>query len=430
MIRERNIQSWTYSAGQSQIMDLPRDAVYHIIQIEGQGVVASTQTATGTAVIFSDCFPFDLIKNIRLLRNGSDVVYQSNGCLLAKEHYYLNENHPHARLYTMSASIETLLLSSTTGSLGGKGVTVPANSVGIGMTQVQFAASGATSATGVSNTNFDFQVDMYLQMGPEDLYYGTLVDARRLATYQLVLDYANVADVVIAGTGQTSSTITASGRILSYDQDNLSTDIDFGTFKRSQLQFSNIPYGTSNFQVLLPRGNYFHGIILDTLAAKAASTTVLSHENAVLVSLINRINSNFQLRNANFEDLQRKNQADGCDNGAYSGSRGQPNGTAYLYFPCTGDRASELVPTHVMDQFDLFLQTASSTTVATVVAGNVGVSNTGVNGPENGATTSGTNPTINMLLEEMIPGVSMGQSYPTAAMAGSKRATSAKPYAK
>lgn len=422
MIRERNIQTATYSAGQSQVLDLPRDAVYHIIQLEFSGYVTNVQGASGTGCVFDDCFPFSILKNIRLLRNGSDVVYQGSGCLLAKEHYYLNEKFPHARLYTMASSVETLLLSSAALALGGKGVTVPANDEGIGMTQVQFAT--ATSASSTTTVNFDFQVDLYLQMGPEDLYYGSLVDARRLATFQLVLDYANVTDCVIPGTANTN-TIAASGRVLSYDQDNLSTDIDFGTFKRSQLSFSNLTYGSTNQQVLLPRGNYFHGVIIDCLAQKAGSTTVLSHENGVISSLINRINSNFQLRNTAWEDLQRKNQSDGCSNNAFTGSRGMPNGTAYIYYPVTGDKGSELVPSHVMDQFDLVLAIASSTTVTGGAGGN-----TGINGPENGATTSSTNPTINMLLEEVIPGVSLGESYPTAAMAGSRRATSAKPYSR
>jgi hypothetical protein len=420
MIRERNVQSATFTAGTTQVLDLPRDAVYHILQLEWTGTVTNVQGSSGTGVIFDDCFPFSILKNIRLLRNGSDVVYQSSGCLLAKEHYYLNETWPHARLYTMANSVETLLLSTAGLAIGGKGVTVPANDEGIGMTQVQFATT--TSASSTTVVNFDFQVDLYLQMGPADLYYGTLVDARRLATYQLVLDYANVTDVTIPGVANTN-TISATGRILAYDQDNLSTDIDFGTFKRSQLSFNNIAYGASNFQILLPRGNYFHGVIIDCLAQKAGSTTVLSHENAVFSSLINRINSNFQLRNANWEDLQRKNQADGCANSAFTGSRGLPNGTAYVYYPVCGDRASELVPTHVMDQFDFQVSIASATTVT-------GPGNSGINGPENGATTSGTNPTINMLLEEVIPGVSLGEQYPTAAMAGSKRATSAKPYAR
>lgn len=421
MIRERNIQTFTYADGGSQTLDLPRDAVYHIIQLECSGYVSNVQAAsTGTGCRFDDCFPFSLLKNIRLIRNGSDVVYQSNGCLLAKEHYYLNETFPHARLYTQASSIETLLLSSAALALGGKGVTVPANDEGIGMTQVQFATTTAAGTT--VTVNFDFQADLYLQMGPTDLYYGTLVDARRLATFQLVLDYAAVTDVVVAGTDNTN-TISATGRILSYDQDNLATDIDFGTFKRSQLSFNNIAYGSSNQQVLLPRGNYFHGLIIDTLAAKAQSTTVYRHENAVIVSLINRINSNFQLRTSNWEDLQRKNQADGCANNAWSGSRGLPNGTGYVYYPVTGDRGSELVPTHVMDQFDLFLTLASATTVSAA-------SNPTISGPENGATTAATNPVINMLLEEIIPGVSLGESYPTAAQAGSKRATSAKPYAR
>lgn len=419
MIRERNIQSATFTAGTSQTLDLPRDAVYHVIQIECAGTVTNVQGASGTGVIFDDCFPFSILKNIRLIRNGSDVVYQGSGCLLAKEHYYLNETWPHARLYTLASNVETLLLSSAGLSIGSKGVTVPANDEGIGMTQVQFATT--TSANSTTTVNFDFQVDLYLQMGPSDLYYGTLVDARKLATYQLVFDYANVTDVTIPGTANTN-TIAASFRILSYDQDNLSTDIDFGTFKRSQLSFANLAYGSSNQQILLPRGNYFHGLIVDCLAQKAASTTVLSHENGVIQTIINRINSNFQLRNINFEDMQRKNQADGCANNAFTGSRGCPNGTGYIYYPVTGDRASELVPTHVMDQFDLQISIAPNASLSN--------GNTGINGPENGVTTASTNPTINFLLEEVIPGVSMGESYPTAASAGSKRATSAKPYAR
>lgn len=417
MIRERSIQTATFAAGTTQTLDLPRDAVYHILQLEFTGTFTNVQGASGTGVIFDDCFPFSILKNIRLLRNGSDVVFQGSGCLLAKEHYYLNEQFPHARLYTLASAVETLLLSSAALAIGGKGVTVPANDEGIGMTQVQFATT--TSASSTTFVNFDFQADLYLQMGPEDLYYGTLIDARRLATYQLELSYANVTDVSIAGTANTN-TISAVGRILSYDQDNLATDIDFGTFKRSTLGFTNLTYGSANQQILLPRGNYFHGIIIETLAQKAGSTTVLSHENAVIVSLQNRINSNFQLRQVNWEDLQRKNQADGCANNAFTGSRGMPNGSAYLYFPVTGDRGSELVPTHVMDQFDFQLSLAAATTLSG--------SNQGINGPENGATTASTNPTLNMLLQEVIPGVSLGEAYPTAAMAGSKRATSAKPY--
>lgn len=423
MIRERNLQSWTYTAGTSQALDLPRDAVMHIIQIEGTGSVSVTTLVTGSQVMFDDCFPFSLLKNIRLIRNGSDVVYQSNGCLLAKEHYYLNETFPHARLYTLSTSVETLLLTSTAGALGGKGITVPANDEGIGMTQANFVSPSSGSVTSSTIINFDFQMDLYLQMGPSDLYYGTLVDARRLATFQMIFDYANVSDVALGISGTTLPTVTiaATGRIDSYDQDNVSTDVDYGTFKRSQLSFSNLTYNSNNQQILLPRGNYYQGIIIDCLAFKSYSTTTAGHENGVLSVVLNRINTNFQLRNSNWEDLQRKNQADGCANNAFSGSRGLPNGTAYVYYPSTGDRASELVPSQAFDTFDLLLNIAPS--------GSTSSPSTGVGGPENGATTASTNPIINLLTEEIIPGVDMGSTYPTAAQAGSRRRTSAKPYA-
>lgn len=421
MIRERNIQSFTYAAGGSQILDIPRDACFHIIQLQVSGSVANAQAAsTGTGCKFTDDFPFSLLKNVRLVRNGSDVVFQGSGGLLAKEHYYLNERFPHARLYKIASSIETLLLSSAALALGGKGVTVPANDEGIGMTQVQFAT--VTNAGNTETINFDFQVDLFLQIGPEDAWFTTLVDARVLSTFQLVLDYANVADVVIAGTDNTN-TISATGRVLSYDQDNVAVGEKFGTFKRSQLQFTNIPYSTSNFQVLLPRGNYYQGIIIETLAYKSMSTTVAQHENAVMVSLINRINSNFYLRTDNWEDLQRKNQSDGCAFPAFSGSRGAPCGSAYIYYPCTGDRASEMVPTATMDQFDLQLTLASLTTVSAAA-------NPSISGPENGATTASTNPVINFLLEEVIPGVDQGAGAPRGAQNGSIRSTTAKPYSR
>lgn len=409
MLRERNIQTAAFSAGQSQVLDLPRDAIYHIIQTQFSGTFTNTQGAGGTGVVLDDAFPFSLLKNIRLIRNGSDVVFQGSGPMLAAEHYYLNETWPHARLYTSAANVETLLLSSAALALGGKGVVIPANDEGIGIRQVQFATPSAPNTT--VTVNFDFQLDLYLQLGPADIYYGSLVDARRLAAYQLVFDYANIVDVSIPGVTNTN-TIAATGRIMSYDQDNVDVNVDFGTFKRSTLSITNLTYGSANQQVLLPRGNYFHGVILDTLAQKAGSATVLAHENAVISAINNRINSNFTLRNVNWEDLQRKNQADGCANSAFSGSRGIPNGMAYLYYPATGDRGSELVPTHVFDQFDFQL---SLNALAAA---------------ENGVTTAATNPTINMLLEEVIPGVSLGESYPTAAQAGSKRATSAKPYAR
>jgi hypothetical protein len=75
-----------------------------------------------------------------------------------------------------------------------------------------------------------------------------------------------------------------------------------------------------------------------------------------------------------------------------------------------------------MDQFDLQLTLGSATTLGSGA-------NAAINGPENGATTASTNPTINMLLEEVIPGVPQGASYPQSAQAGSIRGTSAKPYA-
>src|SRR5258706_10835385 len=142
MIRERQVQSASFTAGQSQVLDLPRDATYHILQLQFTGTYINIQGCGSTGVTFDDCFPFSILKNVRLIRNGSDVVFQGSGCLLAKEHYYLNETWPHARLYFMAASVETVMTSTAAGNsgtgIGAKGLNVPANDEGIGITQVQF----------------------------------------------------------------------------------------------------------------------------------------------------------------------------------------------------------------------------------------------------------------------------------------------------
>lgn len=403
MIRERQIQNAVFTAGTTQLVDLPRDAVYHIIQISCRNGTSVVVTSAGTAgPTYEHSFPFSLLKNIRLIRNGSDVVFQGSGAMLAKESFVLNEAHPFARIYTSAANVETLLTSTV------RGIVVPANAEGIGESVAQFVAVGATA--GGATTLFEFQLEIWLQMGPEDGYFGTLVDARKLASFQLELSYANVTDIAVAGASQNSNTITANFQIMSYDQDNLDVNQNFGTFKRSMNSISNLQYSANNQQVLLPRGNYFHGILFQTLAQKANSTTVLQQENFVLGLINNRINSNFTLRQTDFKDLQSKMIADGCKNQAFGSAGGSPQGWAYMYYPSAGDRASELVPTYVMDQFDLQL-----TTLALASS-------------QNGVTTAATLPTINMLLEEVIPGVSIANGAPRGAFAGSTRATSVKPY--
>src|SRR5262245_44401135 len=110
MIRERQIQSTaltTAALGSTVLLDLPRDCVYHLLQLS---LIAATYTEdqaamTGTGSSFEANFPFSLIRNIRLIRNGSDVVWQGSGPQLAKEHYYLNNAAPWARLYTVAANV-------------------------------------------------------------------------------------------------------------------------------------------------------------------------------------------------------------------------------------------------------------------------------------------------------------------------------------
>lgn len=404
MIRERQINTLTITAGATQTIDLPRDAVYHMIQLScSAGQYIYSQAAAGTGVAFEENFPFSIISNLRLLRNGSDVVFQGSGALLAKEHFFLNKSHPHARIYKLATSVETLFTATS------RGVTVPSNSEGIGAAVASFQDAVATATITIL---FDFLLEMWLQCGPDDGYYGTLIDARKLSSYQLEVTWAPLAAFHIPGTNNSAQSIAGTVQVSSIDQDNVDLNEQFGTFKRSTLAFSNLQYSSSNNQVLLPRGNYFQSIILQTLAQKARSTTVFAPENHVLTQINNRINSNYTLRATTWNDLQRKAIGDnpGCV-GAFDVAGHGPQGFSRLYYPVAGNSMAELIPTYDMDQFDVQLSLDALANAT------------------NGVTTAATVPVINMLLGEIIPGVNVGANGPRGAQAGSLRQTSAKPYA-
>lgn len=406
-IRERQLTTAAYSSGNTQLVDLPRDAVYHTLQLSCfGGSFATVQGAMGTGPTLVPGFPFTLIRNLRIIRNGSDVVWQGSGEQLAKEHYYMNKEFPLARLYTTAGNVETLRTATV------RGITIPANSEGIGANGGGYTVPDAPAGTGT--LSFDFQVEMWFQMGPDDAYYGTLVDARKLATFQAEITWASEASqIAVAGTANTSSSASFNVQFMSLDQDNLDVENDFGTFKRSALYVSNIPYNSSNQQILLPRGNFFQGVVIGTKAYKAGSSSNAIAENSVLSSIQNRINSNFYLRSVDFRQLQAKNQADaGGRSQAWATARGCPQGYAFLSYINAAQKAAEMVPTYVMDQFDFLVSTQDSASAT------------------NGATTAGTNPIIEMLIQEVIPGVSMAKNAPQGAASGSIAPTSAKPYAR
>lgn len=406
-IRERQLTTTPYSSGNTVIVDLPRDAVYHTLQLSCFGGTFQTvQGAMGTGPALVPGFPFTLIRNLRIIRNGSDVVWQGSGEQLAKEHYYMNKEHPLARLYTVSSQTETLRTATV------RGITVPANSAGIGANGGGFTVPDAPAGTGT--LRFDFQMEMWFQMGPDDAYYGTLVDARKLATFQAEITWASeAAQIASAGTANTSNSASFNLQFLSLDQDNLDVKNEFGTFKRSALYVSYIPYNSSNQQIMLPRGNFYQGIMIGTKAFKAGSTANAIAENSVLSSIQNRINSNFYLRSFNFEQIQAKNQADaGGRDQSWATAKGTPQGFAFLSYINAAQKAAEMVPTYVMDQFDFLVSTQD------------------ISSATNGTTTGSTNPIIELLIQEVIPGVSVGGAAPQGAQMGSINGTSAKPYAR
>lgn len=405
MIRERILGSIPYSSGNISNIQIPRDSVYHSFQLAVKGgTFAVTQGVMGTGPTLVPGFPFTLIRGIRLIRNGSDVVFQGSGEQLAKHCYELNKSHPQARLYTTTSNVETLRTATV------RGVTVPANSQGIGENVGGFTVP--TAAASIGTLEFDFQLDLWMQLGVDNGWQTTLVDARPLSSFDLEITWASeAAQIAAVGTANTLNAAAFNLQLMSLDQDSVKGDTNFGTFKRSAIQYANIPYGSDNNQILLPRGNFFYAIQIGTKAYKTGSAVNPIAENSVLGQINNRINSNYYLRQVEFQKLQAKNMADfGGRQNAWGSAGGSPQGFATLNYVNAGQEFSELVTSYAMDQFDFQLSTqplASAT---------------------NGVTTASTNPVIDLLYQEVIPGVSKQGVGPQGSSAGSITKTSASTY--
>lgn len=411
MIRERRLNTIAYTPGGVTSVELPKDACYHQLQLEIDGALTIVYP-TGTVVSNSkmaEGFPFNLISRARLIRNGSDVVWQGTGKMMAKEALMLNGLFPFARIWVDSASgagtAQALLLQTV------NGVSIPSNSEGIGSNECTFSDTATASTTNI--IDFRAVLELWLQLGVDDNYFATLVDARPLASYALEVTWETVANIVVAG-GATATpgvpTIAANMSIQSYDQDNLALGIAFGTFKRASFQVPGAAFSSNNLQQLLPRGNLYYGILMETLGFKAAGlVTIAQPGNDIVTEIQNRINSNYQLRDVFFQDLQAKNRNDGLvPSSPYSVSGPSVKGWGFMYYPCTGDSIKELVATYTMDQFDFLLSTAASSGAG-------------------GGNTYNSTPVINLLTQEVIPGKSVASGAARGAFAGSLAATSAKP---
>lgn len=406
-IRERQLGSLAYSSGNTGRFQIPRDSVIHLFRLSVMGGTFSTvQGGSGTGPSLVPGFPFTLMRQVRVIRNGSDVVFSASGEQLAKEHFYLNNVHPQARLYTTTSNVETLITATV------RGLTVPANGQGIGENLATFDAPDAPNSTGV--LSFDFQADIMMQTGVDDDFYATCVDGRPLADFALEIDWMpESAQIAAAGTANTSNSASFSVQILSVDQDNVADGLAFGTFKRSQLSYSNFQYGSQNQQIVLPRGNLLYGLIWSTKAFKAGSTTNPIAENSVIQNLELRVNTNFSLKKQDFRQLQANNIADhGGRQNALGSAQGSPQGWATMPLTNATSELKEAIPTYAFDQLD------------------VQVSTFALGSSTNGVTTASTLPTIDVLVEEVIPGVSISANAPQGAQAGSIARTSASFYRK
>lgn len=405
MIRERRITSLNYTPGARQTVELPKDAVYHQLQFDVQGQVDVTYGAGPADTSFLPGFPFSLIQNLRVIRNGSDVLWQGSGQMLAKEHLYLNCTPPMARIQDGGDSVGGYSLGAICTSVV-NGITVPANADGIAENAAVFTDN--SGANRVVRTNFSGLMELWFQLGSVDSnFWATLVDSRVLASFVVEITWAPLADVLIAG-GDGVAAITASVGVLSYDQDNVKPGEPFGTYKRTMQNVAQAQWGSSGVQYLLSRGNLFQGIIFQCLAYKNGLTGPRP-EQAVIREIYNRINTNYFLRDTTFQALQGKNRNDGGLTLPYQTGSGSPRGFAYLNYVSVGDRISELVQTYTMDQFDLSLNMAA------------------VGDAENGANDPARQPIINILTQEVIPGKGVSPNASQGAQAGSISRTSASP---
>ena len=418
MIRERRLAAPAYSPGQQVSVELPKDAVYHqlMLELDGQFTTVYPAGSSGTTVgtRFSPGFPFNLISKLRLVRNGSDTVWQGSGKQLAKESLALNSRYPFARMW---------FDSGTTGANGTayalltksiNGMTIPSNSEGIGSNSATFSETPTGSSTTI--VNFRCMLEMWLQLGVSDNFFTTLLDARPLASFILEITWANITDFCLVGSylgGAGTLTQTVNCSIQSYDQDNIQLGVPFGTFKRASFNPPGLAFSSSQVQALLPRGNLYYGILIETLGFKSSGlATIAEPGNDILGEIQNRINSNYLLRDVYFRDLQAKNRNDGLiPSNSFEPWGAGPLGWAFMYYPCTGDSIKELVGTYQFDQFDLLLNINSTTGTGSSLS--------------DGNTYNGT-PVINLLTQEVIPGRSVG-SGARGAFAGSISSTTAKP---
>ncbi len=358
---------------------------------------------------FAEGFPFNIISRIRLIRNGSDIVWAGSGKQLAKESLILNGSFPFARVWVDWTNNG----GGTAGALLTKavnGVTIPSNSEGIGSNNAVFTDTASTGAT--NQINFRALLEMWLQL-PVDKYFTTLVESRSLSSFQLEITWAAQADFLKLGSNSGgAATVTASVncQVMSYDQDNLKPGLAFGTFKRSSLTPPGMAYSSSGQQFLLPKGNLYFGLLIEALGTKAAGlSTIQQPGNDIITEIVNRVNTNYYLRDVYFRDLQAKNRNDGAlVSSAYDTWGAGVLGWAAVKYPITGDKLKELVQTFSYDTFDMLLSTNGTT-----------------GGGDNN--TYSSTPTINILTQEVIPGRSVSAGSPRGAYAGSIAATSAKP---
>lgn len=412
MIRERRLQSIAFNAGQTVSVELSKDAIYHQIQVELDGsvtIVYANSAGTSVNSKLAPGFPFSLVNRLRLLRNGSDTVWQGSGKQLAKEMLFLNGRYPFSRLWIDGSSGTGTAYALLTKAVNG--VTIPSNSEGIGCNNATFTDVAANNVSTI--IDFRCMMELWLQLGVDEKYFTTLLDARPLSSFTMEITWANQSEYLVLGSQNAvaaTATVAVNCSVQSYDQDNVQNGIAFGTFKRASVQVPGLGYSGTNTQYLLPRGNLFYGCIFEALGLKAAGlVTIPEPGNDIVTEIINRMNSNYALRDVFWRDLQAKNRDDGLvPSSPYDAWGAGPLGWASLYFPCTGDSIKELIATYTMDQFDLAISTNGST------------------GGGDGNTYNGT-PTLNILTQEVIPGKSTNSSTARGAFAGSIAATAAKP---
>lgn len=208
----RRLGAVTFAANEVRTLDtpMPRNNIYRRLHIFLDGTLTTAVALTPTLD-----FPFNIIRRLEIVANGSDTIKSIDGPALAMGFQHQDYGTLPDRL--LPAAV---------------GAGQPWN----GHLVVDFA--------------------MPKSIRPID----TLLDARKLSALELRITWGAVANMDTAGN---SSALVLNCNVYSEEAIAVGGDQNFSTYKQL-FQERNLPTTTQEFQMLLPVGNVYRGFLLRT----------------------------------------------------------------------------------------------------------------------------------------------------------------------